>query len=214
MYRKYIGRIRFVLNILKNRRCSLIKSLYYSIKLKSYIFVYHKTNLILDKFAKVKIKDTLSVNLSWHGKNNQPGTLYIGKNANFIVKGSYSIYSGGYISVSDNATLIIGSGFLNNNGKISCFEKIEIGNDVKLSEEVIIRDSDNHLMKYDGYIKTKPIKIGNHVWVGMRAVILKGVTVNDGAVIAAGSVVIKDVPPNTLVGGVPARVIKENIEWE
>lgn len=47
----------------------------------------------------------------------------------------------------------------------------------------------------------------------MNSVILKGVTIGDGAIIAAGSVVSKDVPPHTLVGGVPAKVIKENVEW-
>ena len=59
-----------------------------------------------------------------------------------------------------------------------------------------------------------PIHIGNHVWVGVRAIILKGVTIGDGAIIAAGSVVTRDVPANTLVGGVPAKIIKDNISWE
>ena len=48
----------------------------------------------------------------------------------------------------------------------------------------------------------------------MRAVILKGVTIGDGSIVAAGAVVTKDVPAKTLVGGVPAKVIKENIEWK
>lgn len=65
-----------------------------------------------------------------------------------------------------------------------------------------------------GKEKSAPIHIGNHVWIGARATILKGVTIGDGAVVAAGAVVNKDVPPNTLVGGVPARIIKENISWE
>jgi acetyltransferase-like isoleucine patch superfamily enzyme len=60
---------------------------------------------------------------------------------------------------------------------------------------------------------TQPIIIGNHVWVGMNATILKGVTIGDGAIIAAGSIVTKDVKANTLVGGVPARILKENVEW-
>ena len=56
---------------------------------------------------------------------------------------------------------------------------------------------------------TKPVTIGSDVWVGERAVILKGVTVGDAAVIAANSVVTKDVPPYTVVAGNPARVVKE-----
>ena len=61
---------------------------------------------------------------------------------------------------------------------------------------------------------SKPIKIGNHVWIGQRATVLKGVTIGDGAVIAAGSIVTRDVPPHSLVGGIPAKVLKENVEWK
>lgn len=64
-----------------------------------------------------------------------------------------------------------------------------------------IRNLDNHGIVCDGYKKTDPIVIGDHVWIGIRALILKGVTIGDGAVIAAGAVVTKDVPPNTLYGG-------------
>ena len=53
-----------------------------------------------------------------------------------------------------------------------------------------------------------PIRLGKNVWVGSHATILAGVTVGDNAVIAAGAVVAKDVPANTVVGGVPAKVIK------
>lgn len=53
-----------------------------------------------------------------------------------------------------------------------------------------------------------PITIGNHVWIGSNATILSGVTIGDWAVVAAGAVVTKDVPPRTVVGGVPAKVIK------
>ena len=53
-----------------------------------------------------------------------------------------------------------------------------------------------------------PVKLGNHVWIGSNATILAGVTIGDWAVVAAGAVVTKDVPPLTVVGGVPAKVIK------
>ena len=54
-----------------------------------------------------------------------------------------------------------------------------------------------------------PIRIGKNVWIGSRSTVLPGVTIGDGAVVAAGAVVTKDVPPNTVVGGVPAREIKK-----
>lgn len=83
-----------------------------------------------------------------------------------------------------------------------------------IAKQVLIRDSDNHDIIYDGYMKSAPIWIGKHCWIGMRACILKGVTIGDGAIVAAGSVVTRDVPARALVGGVPARIIKENVEWK
>ncbi len=96
-----------------------------------------------------------------------------------------------------------------------CFQQIDIGEDVAIAENVSIRDSDNHFITSDeNFQMTKPVRIGNHVWIGMNVLILKGVTINDGAIIAAGSVVTRDVPANCLVAGVPAYVIKENVQWE
>lgn len=75
-------------------------------------------------------------------------------------------------------------------------------------------DSDAHEGLWAGYEKTKPIKIGNHVWIGTRVTILKGVTVGDNAIIAAGAVVTHDVPANSIVAGVPAKVINSNVNWK
>jgi acetyltransferase-like isoleucine patch superfamily enzyme len=55
--------------------------------------------------------------------------------------------------------------------------------------------------------------IHDNVWIGTRATILKGVTIGEGAIVAAGAVVTKNVPPHTLVGGVPAKIIKEKISY-
>ncbi len=69
-------------------------------------------------------------------------------------------------------------------------------------------------MLRENYKNTSPIKIGNHVWIGMRSIILKGVTIGDGSIVAAGSVVVKDVPNNCLVAGNPAKVVKKNVKWK
>lgn len=123
-----------------------------------------------------------------------------------------SIYSGCKISVKKGASLMLGSGFINSNCEIRCSESISIGENVAIAPDVIIRDSDDHQIV--GSKKSPPIKIGNHVWIGTRAMILKGVSVGDNSVIAAGSIVTHDVPSNCLVAGVPAVVKKEKISWE
>ena len=58
------------------------------------------------------------------------------------------------------------------------------------------------------------IKIGNHVWIGANVTILKGVSIGDGSIVAAGSVVTKSIPEACLAAGVPAKVIKENVQWK
>lgn len=69
-------------------------------------------------------------------------------------------------------------------------------------------------VKWGGRINNaKDIIIGNHVWITANAIIQKGVTISDGAVIATCSVVTKDVPANCIAAGMPAKVVKENIEW-
>ena len=90
---------------------------------------------------------------------------------------------------------------------------IEIGDNTLISWDCCIIDRDYHKFGGNNEIK-RPVKIGNNVWVGCRCLIMKGVTIGDGAVIAAGSVVTKDIPAGSLAGGNPAKIIRENITWE
>ncbi len=90
--------------------------------------------------------------------------------------------------------------------------EVEIGNDVMMGPEVLIYTS-NHGMEQGipmrlQPLQSAPVRIGNDVWIGARCILLPGVTVHDGAVVAAGAVVTRDVPEDAIVGGVPARVLK------
>jgi acetyltransferase-like isoleucine patch superfamily enzyme len=80
----------------------------------------------------------------------------------------------------------------------------------------VIRDNDRaqHQILSPDYQNSKEIKIGNHVWIGENSFILKGVTIGDGAIVAATSVVTKDVPPRCIVAGNPAQIIRRNIDWK
>lgn len=144
----------------------------------------------------------------------RPSYLSMGSGSQLKVDQSFLIQDNSYVIIRGKAQLQLGSGYINSNAQIVCSEKITIGYGVAIADGVLIRDCDDHDLVYDGYQKTKPIVIGDHVWIGQKAMILKGVTIGDNAVIAAGSVVTKDVPANTLVGGVPAKPIKTNIEWK
>lgn len=86
---------------------------------------------------------------------------------------------------------------------------IVIGDDVLIGQNVVIATL-NHAMDPErrGNMEPRPVRIGDKVWVGANATILPGVTIGDGAIVAAGAVVTKDVAPRTVVGGVPAKVIK------
>ncbi len=88
---------------------------------------------------------------------------------------------------------------------------IDIGDDVMIGPNVQLLSSGHPLdpATRRRSITTAPIRIGRGVWIAAGAIVLQGVMVGDDAVVAAGAVVTKDVPPRTLVAGVPARVIRE-----
>lgn len=157
-------------------------------------------------------KGSLTLGSKWPNLRFQASELLLQSGAKISLDGDFSIYTGFHIAVSSNARLSLGSGYINSGVTIDCFDSIRIGHDVVISKGVTIRDSDNHQLDNNTSISA-PITIGDHVWVGINVTILKGVNIGDGAVIAAGAVVVSDVAPNALVGGVPAKVIRDNVIW-
>jgi maltose O-acetyltransferase len=87
--------------------------------------------------------------------------------------------------------------------------EITIGDYTLIADYVAIHDTDFHELEPGLPVKTAPISIGRNVWIGRNAIVLSGVTIGANVVVAAGSVVTSDVPANTIVGGSPARVIRE-----
>ncbi|MES2042853.1 MAG: acyltransferase [Pseudomonadota bacterium] len=89
---------------------------------------------------------------------------------------------------------------------------IVTGSDVSIGPEATILTLGHDPQSHDFALKGGPVTIGNRVWIGYRALVMPGVTIGEGAVVAAGSVVTKDVAPFTIVGGNPAREIGKRNE--
>ena len=192
-------------------------------------------NFIKNKYKKIKNKLEIFGKLRKNkikisGNNN---IIYVGKNSilrdcNIFIKGNNNIlYIGddcvvnktSIILDNEGAEIRIGNQTSIAKAQIVSLEpyKIEIGDDCMLSYDIEIRNTDSHKI-YDKNTNQRinegnSVNIGNHVWLGMRVIILKGVTIEDNSIVAGGSIVTKDVKSNTIVSGSPAKQIKENIYW-
>lgn len=157
----------------------------------------------------------LVIGYPWQDQLPRTTEFYIRKHSYCEIKKSFLVHTDCKVSVKENSTLSIGSLKLGEGSFLDCQKHIKVGFDVIVGPYTTIMDGSRHVIRHENYTsdKNKPIIIEDHVWIGTRCIILGGVTIGKGAVIAAGSVVTKDVPANCLAGGVPARIIKENIEW-
>jgi acetyltransferase-like isoleucine patch superfamily enzyme len=140
--------------------------------------------------------------------------------------GSDSMFCGNMYFDKAGAEVIVGNRTYVG-GNLMCAHKITIGDDVLISSGGGIFDHDSHNVDFElrrndvsDYVKgvkdwsnvpIKEVTIGNKAWIGYNVIILKGVKIGEGAVVAAGAVVTKDVEPFTLVGGNPAKLIRKLI---
>jgi acetyltransferase-like isoleucine patch superfamily enzyme len=146
---------------------------------------------------------------------------FIGKNFKIHIGKKASIFFSGKVHLSDNVELqCYGKMYfgarcaINSFSRIIAFEKIQLGDRVLIAQGVSILDHDHVFESKDRTLilsnkkSTKPIIIGNNVWLGDKVTVTKGVKIGDNVIIGANSVVTKDIPSNSLAAGNPANVIK------
>lgn len=197
-------------------RINFVKTIFYSLKLKGNILVFRRSSVHVLSNSKIIIKKGLQLGMVWKNWNFANPTTFLVKKGARVEVGNFTIHSGCTVVVMANASLTLGSGYINRNATLVCSQQISIGENVAIAQNVVIRDSDIHsiIINDEEKLNTAPIKIGNHVWIGTNSVILKGVEIGDNVVVAAGSVVTKNIPANCLVAGNPAKIIKTNIDWQ
>jgi acetyltransferase-like isoleucine patch superfamily enzyme len=132
--------------------------------------------------------------------NNGGGEILIG-DVQFQGPLRLQVGKGGCIEIGDYTSINYG-------GDIHSKKRVVIGRYCLIGWNVTITDTDYHGIGYNPP-KDMPVTLEDGVWVGCNSIILKGITVGRGAVVSTGSVVNKNVPPFTIVGGNPAKVIKE-----
>lgn len=174
---------------------------------------YRNSVIELQKGSLLNLNQALTIGTPQVKGSHKETRLLLEENAMMTVNNQFTMFAGSYVRVIRGGHLILHGGFINENVQITCGDIIEIGKDCTIGRDVVIRSFDGHTIEEPGYKISEPIKIGNHVWIGQGAQVLKGVTIGDGAIVAAGAIVTKDVPAHTIVGGIPAKVIRENIKW-
>lgn len=138
-----------------------------------------------------------------------------------VIKGRIDIGRGSKISVGKNGVLTLGKDFMiTGNSEIICQKEITFGSECLLSWNVLVMDTDFHKI-YDAnnvlINSPRPIHIGNHVWIGCKNMILKGVSVADNVIVSANSTVTRNVSEtNCIIGGQGKyiEVLKRNVRWE
>jgi acetyltransferase-like isoleucine patch superfamily enzyme len=166
------------------------------------------------------------------GQNTRiPGRIERRHSSAKVSIGNDSLIAGTLVVETDQSFIKIGdNAFIGGGTIIDCVDNITIENDVLISYQVIIMDSDNHSLRaservedlrrwrnqeYDwSNVNRAGITIRSRAWIGASAIITKGVEIGEGAIVASGAVVTKNVPPYSIVAGNPAKIIRELAEEE
>jgi acetyltransferase-like isoleucine patch superfamily enzyme len=134
------------------------------------------------------------------------GTLTVGDRVRLVstvAKLELVTLPGGHLEIGDNV-------FINYGSSLVASAHVKVGNDSLIGTHVMVMDCDFHRVEDKTWDTSgAPVILGERVWLGNRSIVLKGVTIGHHAVVAAGAVVTKDVPPRTVVAGVPARVVRQ-----
>ena len=207
--------------LLSNLICK-IRSLYYSTKIDN----GGGSIIITEPFLKFKLKKHPNSELYIRGNlkiiphegGNSPIVISINSEAKLKIDGDFIIGQGVRFFLAPKSIMVIGGTEkesccgITSDTLIMVYKNVTIGNDFVCSWNIFITDSDWHQIK--GQNHQADVKIGNHVWIANSNNILKGTIIGDNCIVASNSKIVnKNFPNNVLIGGIPPKILKQNIDW-
>ncbi len=184
---------------------------------KYHIFPYRRTRIRIRSNAEIILNGDLRINAHQGDKRFARSYLSMHKNSKLFIGGFVTLGQGSIIVVNENAVLeFMGKVTSNINLAIGCQQLIRIGNDTMIGSDVTIFDTDFHPTEYPNNefcVHTSPVCIGEHVWIGTRAMIMKGSNIGTGSIIGANAYFAGNLPANTLVSCIPSRTVLKDVKW-
>lgn len=178
----------------------------------AFIIPYRGARVQINPSAKLHLNANLILNYSPFSKSES--YLLLDEGAELSVMGTFTVYYNCDIAVFKYAILTLGGGYINSGGQLRCSIAITIGKGATIARDARVIDSDSHQICNGQHVVDQPVVIGDHVWLGTRSMVLKGVRIGNGAIVAAGSIVTKDVASRCIVAGVPAKCVSEDVDWK
>jgi acetyltransferase-like isoleucine patch superfamily enzyme len=160
------------------------------------------------------------------------GPFFLGRGLELKIEPRGEIRFGRFVWIGDGTKIRCHEGVVEIGDKtvmgqectISAYQRVRIGNECVIADRAMFIDFDHGMVEVERPIRLqgiykRDVEVGNNVWIGYGACILRGVSVGDNSVIGTNSVVTKDVPANAVVGGIPARIIRmreapQDLRWE
>jgi len=160
------------------------------------------------------------------------GPFFLGRGLELKIEPRGEIRFGRFVWIGDGTKIRCHEGVVEIGSKtvmgqectISAYQRVRIGDECVIADRAMFIDFDHGIVEVERPIRSqgiykRDVEVGNNVWIGYGACILRGVSVGDNSVIGTNSVVTKDIPANAVVGGIPARIIRmreapEELRWE
>ncbi|HLM27427.1 MAG TPA: acyltransferase [Thermoleophilaceae bacterium] len=178
-----------------------------------------RNGMLTPKYARLAVR--LLLRRLWHRRLHSDGLAFIGPKVVLQIGREGRIELGRWSWIGHGSKLRAHEGLISIGAKtvlgqectVSAFQHVSIGRECVIADRVMLIDFDHGMVEVDRPVRLqgiykRDVRVGNNVWIGYGACILRGVTVGDNAVIGTNAVVTRDVPENAVVGGVPARVIR------